>query len=98
MRWVTSSRRAASICRNDRFSLEVLKTGEVRIGDRVYELSEYAEFILYRGRILLTLDKGMVIYYRVSLNPLWKAMALRFYGRMRKHRASITSPEIIGRR
>lgn len=87
MRWVTASTRprlARNICRTDSFSMEIFRTGEVRIGDSIHELSEYAEFILYRGRILLTLDKGMVIYYRVDLNPVWKALALRFLWRMRK--------------
>jgi hypothetical protein len=84
MRWVTSSRRAASICRNDPFSLEVLKTGEVRIADKIHELSEYASFVVYRGRILLTADRGMLIW-RVGLNPLWKAMALRKWNDIQKY-------------
>ena len=74
----------------DKDSREILSTGELRIGDSVHELSEYAMFILYRDRILLTIDKGMVSYYRVGLNPVWKALALRFW--MRKHRAMQALP------
>ena len=82
----------------DKDSRDILRTGEVRIADRLYELSEYAEFIvsvcLGRARILLTLDRGMVIY-PIALNRAVRYRALLFLLRMRKDRGNTsftTSP------
>ena len=69
--------RPADICTHPE-SLEVIRTGEIRIGDEIHELSEYASFVIWRGRILLTIDKGLIIY-PLTVTPLWRAMALRFW-------------------
>ena len=65
----------------DKDSREILRTGELRIGDSVYELSEYAEFVVSlcigRAKILLTLDRGKVIY-PMSLNPALRAKAILY--------------------
>jgi hypothetical protein len=68
--------RPADICTHPE-SIEVIRTGEIRIGDEIHDLSEYASFVIWRGRILLTIDRTLIIY-PVNLNPVWRAMALRF--------------------
>ena len=70
----------------DKDSRDILRTGQVRIADRMYELSEYAEFIvsvcLSRARVLLTLDRGKVIY-PIALNRAVRYRAVMFLLRMR---------------
>lgn len=68
--------RPADICTHPE-SIEVIRTGEIRIGDEIHELSEYASFVIWRGRIMLTIDRTLIIY-PLTVTPLWRAMALRF--------------------
>ena len=68
----------------DKDSREILRTGELRIADSVYELSEDVQFVVSvcigRAKILLTLDRGKVIY-PVTGNRVLRARAMLIYFR-----------------